>query len=61
MQCGFGSVVRLRTRALYKCLLAKASWDAPVMIQSDALRELVFWKKKLSGLNGICPGANGFN
>lgn len=59
MQCGIGSVVRLRTRALYKCLLAKASWDAPVMIQSDALKELVFWKENLSGLNGKCLGANG--
>lgn len=52
MQCGLGSVVRLRTRALYKCLLTKASWDAPVMIQSDAFKELIFWKENLSGLNG---------
>ncbi|MEW8548152.1 MAG: reverse transcriptase domain-containing protein [Candidatus Thiodiazotropha sp.] len=58
MQCGIGSAVRLRTRELYKCLLAKASWDSPVMIQSGAFQELLFWKENLSGLNGKCLGAN---
>ena len=28
------------------------------MIQSDAFKELVFWKENLSGLNGKCLGAN---
>ena len=46
MQTGIGPLVRL-TRALYTCLLARASWDSPVMIQLKACHEINFWKENL--------------
>ena len=52
MQTGIGPLVRLRTRALYSCLLARASWDSPVMIQLNAYHELNFWKENLKKING---------
>jgi hypothetical protein len=45
MQGAMGPVVRLRTRSLYDCLLARAGWDAPVIVNSKAVDEIIFWKE----------------
>ena len=52
MQGAMGPVVRLRTRSMYDCLLARAGWDAPVLLNSEAVSEIVFWKENLAILNG---------
>ena len=51
MQSAVGHLVRLRTRALYDCVQTRASWEAPVMVSSKALEELIFWKENLRSLN----------
>ena len=51
MQSAVGHLVRLRTRSLYICVQTRASWDAPVMVSSEALGELIFWKENLRSLN----------
>ena len=52
MQGAMGPVVRLRTRSLYDCLLARAGWDAPVIVNSKAVDEIIFWKENTAILNG---------
>ncbi|CAG2221528.1 unnamed protein product [Mytilus edulis] len=52
MQAAMGSVVRLRTRSLYECIMQKASWDSPVLIKEMAFDEVVFWKENVEFLNG---------
>jgi hypothetical protein len=45
MQGAMGPVVWLRTRSLYDCLLARAGWDAPVIVNSKVVDEIIFWKE----------------
>ena len=52
MQSAIGNLVRLRSRSLYECVQRRASWDAPVLVSSKALDELIFWKENLRTLNG---------
>jgi hypothetical protein len=52
MQGAIGGTVRLRTRGLYTCILSRASWDSPVLIDDDAWKEAVFWKENVCSLNG---------
>jgi hypothetical protein len=52
MQSAMGAVVRLRTRSMYRCVLDRASWNAPVIVDERARRELVFWKENVQTLNG---------
>ena len=52
MQSAIGNLVRLRSRSLYECVQCRASWDAPVLVSSKALDELIFWKENLRTLNG---------
>ena len=52
MQPAIGKLVRLRSRSLYECVQCRASWDAPVLVSSKALDELIFWKENLRTLNG---------
>jgi hypothetical protein len=54
MQSAIGPVVRLRSRSLYECVASRASWEAPIMINSRALDELLFWKENLIKLNKGC-------
>ena len=42
LQSVLGKIVRLRTRALYGCILSKASWNAPVKVTLGAIDELKF-------------------
>ena len=51
MQSVMGHLVRLRTRSLYDCVQTRASWEAPVMVSSKALDELIFWKENVRVLN----------
>jgi hypothetical protein len=52
MQGAMSPVARLRTRSLYDCLLARAGWDAPVIVNSKAVDEIIFWKENTAILNG---------
>ena len=52
MQGAMGPVVRLLTRSLYDCLLARAGWDAPVIVNSKAVDEIIFWMENTAILNG---------
>ena len=51
LQSVIGNKVRLRTRELFKCISARASWNAPVRVSETALSELEFWKANLNSLN----------
>lgn len=51
LQTVMGKIVSLRTRALYGCILSRASWEAPVFITQEAIDELHFWKDNASIMN----------
>ena len=51
LQNVIGKKVRLMTREIYICILAGASWNAPVMIKTEARVELLFWKDNARSLN----------
>ncbi|XP_060081899.1 uncharacterized protein LOC132561188 [Ylistrum balloti] len=51
MQGVVGHVARLRTRELYRCVLARASWNARVLLTSGALDEIQFWLSNVKALN----------
>ena len=51
MQGVLGKIVRLKTRELYKCILSRASWKAPVLVSKEAIQELSFWRRNASGMN----------
>ena len=55
LQSVLGKIVRLRTRALYSCILSKASWNAPVKVTLGAIDELKFWRENSSLLNQEKP------
>ena len=42
MQGVLGKIVRLKSRELYKCILTRASWKAPVIVSQEAIEELRF-------------------
>ena len=46
-----GSTVRLKTRALYRCIDSRASWNAPVMVSDEALKEIEYWVNEVQILN----------
>lgn len=51
LQTVVGKLVSMRTRALYWCILSRASWNAPVVVTSEAIEELEFWLKNARALN----------
>ena len=51
LQNVIGKIVRLMTRQMYRCILSRASWNAPVMVTDDARSELQFWKANVRRLN----------
>ncbi|XP_076116600.1 uncharacterized protein LOC143084068 [Mytilus galloprovincialis] len=51
MMIVIGDKVRLHTRYLYDCIMGRASWDAPVKMNPDALTEILFWESSLRKLN----------
>ncbi|CAC5392387.1 unnamed protein product [Mytilus coruscus] len=52
MQAAMGSLVRLRTRSLYECIMQKASWDSLVFIKEMAFDVVGMWKENVDFLNG---------
>ena len=46
-----GRLVRLKTRALYRCIDTRASWNAPVLVDHDAYEEIKFWRSEVRFLN----------
>ena len=46
-----GKKVRLMTRQMYRCVLSRASWNAPVIVTEEARSELQFWKENARNLN----------
>lgn len=51
LQSVIGNKTRLKTRELFNCINARASWNAPVRVTEAALLELVFWKENIISLN----------
>jgi hypothetical protein len=51
MQAVFGSLVRLRTRELYTCIVLRASWKSLVALTAPAIEELRFWINSVNQLN----------
>ena len=56
LQSVLGNIVRLRTREMYNCILARASWDAPVLITETAMAEIIFWKHNVRLMNNKGKG-----
>jgi hypothetical protein len=54
MICVIGSVVSLRSRAMYACINQRASCNAPVIVISEALSEMIFWKENIKDMNYYC-------
>lgn len=51
MQTVFGSVVRLRTRYLYYCIMNRSSWNSSIVLSEKAMNELKYWFTSLDGIN----------
>ena len=51
MQAVFGTIVQLKTRGLYKCIPSTASWDAPVSLTAEGIKELEYWKQNVRVVN----------
>ena len=51
MQSVIGTNVRLHSRALYDCVSARATWDAPVKFTCSGLSEMIFWPENLKKFN----------
>ena len=53
LQSVFGKLVSRMTRYLYKCIITRASWNAPVIVCSKAEQELVFWHTNALKINKL--------
>ena len=51
LQSVLGNKVRLRTRELFNCINARASWNAPVLVSKLAISELEYWNTNVVSLN----------
>ena len=51
MQTVLGKIVQLKTRELYKSIMSRASWNAPIMLAKEAVIELEYWRKNVSCMN----------
>ena len=51
MQAVFGKIVQLKTRSLYKCIQSRTSWDAPVSLTAEGIKELEYWKQNVRAVN----------
>ena len=51
MQGVLGKIVRLKSRDLYKCILTRASWKAPVIVSQETIEELRFWRCNVGSMN----------
>ena len=46
-----GDVCKLMTKALHRLIICRNGWDEQVVLDSDALIELKFWREHLQILN----------
>ena len=46
-----GDVCKLMTKALHRLIECRKGWDAQVVLDSDVLVELIFWREHLQSLN----------
>ena len=53
LQNVIGKKVSLKTRQMYRCILSRASWNAPVIVSEEAKAELIFWRRNARDLNSI--------
>ncbi|KAK3096540.1 hypothetical protein FSP39_001138 [Pinctada imbricata] len=51
MQIVFGTIARLRTRYIFMTINSKESWSAPVLLNSNAFDEILYWKENSVRLN----------
>ena len=51
MQTVLGKIVQLKTRELYKSIMSRASWNAPIMLAKEAVNELEYWRENVSCMN----------
>ena len=51
MQTVLGKIVQLKTRELYKSIMSRASWNAPIMLAKEAVNELEYWRANVSCMN----------
>lgn len=51
MQTVLGKMVQLRTRELYRCILSRPSWNAPVKVTVEAVGELDYWRSNVRSMN----------
>lgn len=51
MQTVFGSVVRLRTRYLYYCIINRSSWKSSIVLSEKAMNILKYWFTALDRIN----------
>ena len=48
LQSVLGNKVRLRTRELFNCINARASWNAPVLVSKLSERHQCIWREQTS-------------
>ena len=46
MEVGVGQVCRLKTRAMYECILSRSSWKGKILVTKDVIEEVKFWFNK---------------
>ena len=51
MQTVLAKMVQLRTRKLYRRILSRATWNAPVKVTVEAVGELDYWRSSVRSMN----------
>ena len=52
MEAGVGQVCRLKTKAMYECILSRSSWKGKVLVTKDVIEEVKFWLNNVVPRNG---------
>ena len=58
LQYVLGNRVCILTRHTYNCILSRASWNSPVLVSTEAIEEMRFWKTNARSLNMKGKGLN---
>ena len=51
MEAGVGQVCRLKSKAMYECILSRSSWKGKVLVTKDDIEEVKFWLNNVVPLN----------
>ena len=51
IQTVLGKIVQLKTRELFKSIMSRASWNAPIILAKEAVIELEYWRTNVSCMN----------